>query len=167
MKIFTDIDDRTYSFDLIQDNGNLVLKDGKAALDYQLVSLGKNSYSLLLNGKSYHVQILRENGTYHVHLDGDYFPFRVEDERMRKLRELVSASSAASGERILTAPIPGLVTNIRVAVGDQIQKGQSVIVLEAMKMENELKAEADGTIKSILIEEGNAVDKDQQLLIFE
>jgi biotin carboxyl carrier protein len=67
----------------------------------------------------------------------------------------------------LKAPMPGLVLDVRVKVGDVIKKGEPLVVLEAMKMENVLKSIADVTIKKIAIEKGNAVEKNQVLIFFE
>jgi biotin carboxyl carrier protein len=67
----------------------------------------------------------------------------------------------------LKAPMPGLVLDVRVKVGDVIKKGEPLVVLEAMKMENVLKSVADVTIKKIAIEKGNAVEKNQVLIFFE
>ncbi len=167
MKVFTDIKDRTFVFELIEDNGGLkVLQEGKV-LEHELIALGHNRYSLVVNGKSYYLQIIRDNGLYHIHVDGEYFPIRVEDERMRQLRELVGAAAGGSGTLLICAPIPGLVTRVNVQEGETISKGDSLLTLEAMKMENEIKAESDGQVKQIFVEAGAAVEKDQKLILIE
>ena len=71
------------------------------------------------------------------------------------------------GPKPLRAPMPGLVVKVEVGEGDEVTPGQGLVIVEAMKMENELKAEAPGRIGRILVAEGEAVDKDQILLDFE
>ena len=165
MKIYTSIRDKTWKFDQIEQNGHARLQDNNNQIDYDFTSLGNNRYVLLLNGNSYLVQIVKENHIHHVHLDGDYFPVVVEDERTRELRALVEQGSQVDGQQTLTAPIPGLITKINIQEGDMIEQGDGLIILEAMKMENEIKADFQGTIKKILVKEGTPVEKDQALLI--
>ena len=109
----------------------------------------------------------KESLTRQTKKDGEYFEVRVEDERMRKLRELVSKAAQGSGEQIITAPIPGLITGLSVNPGDSVKAGDPLLILEAMKMENEIKSPYEGAIKSILVDKGAAVDKDQKLIIIE
>ncbi len=167
MKIFADIKEDTLVFDLIE-NGDLpILKHNKEKYDYDLRAVGNDRYFFRLNGKSFLVQIQHINDMYHVNIDGEVFDIRVEDERMRTLRELVQKATHASGEQIIAAPIPGLITGIKIKEGDQISSGDSLLVLEAMKMENEIKSQFSGTVKKIMIEVGAAVEKDQKLLVIE
>ena len=167
MKIFADINKQTYTFEMIE-NGELpILKDKNRNYDYFLKSVGNNRYFFKLNGKSYLVQMQRNAEAYDVAIDGEYFKIRVEDERMRTLRELVSKAAHASGDQMITAPIPGLITTIKINEGEKVSMGQGLVILEAMKMENEIKSHFDGVIKKIFIEQGAAVEKDQKLLIIE
>jgi biotin carboxyl carrier protein len=167
MKIFASINDKLWTFDQSEKNGTSVLRDKSQKLQYEFIDLGHNRYNLLINDTSHLVHIIKENSVYHVHLDGDYFPVRVEDERTRQLRELVEHSSQTGGGQTVLAPIPGFISKIRVSEGDTITHGDGLIILEAMKMENEIKAGQSGKIKKILIKEGTPVDKDQELLIIE
>jgi biotin carboxyl carrier protein len=167
MKIYADIRDVALEFELNENNGDSTISIDGQAQNYSLQPLGENRYSLLVGQRSYRLQMVRSNGTINVMLDGEYFPIRVEDERMRTMRELVQASGAGSAGDVVVAPIPGLLTKINVAVGDKVHKGQGLLILEAMKMENEIKASGEGTVKKILAEEGKPVEKDQQLIIIE
>lgn len=71
---------------------------------------------------------------------------------------------AAGAGKALKAPLPGVINDIKVAVGDQVKNGQTVIILEAMKMENEIQAECDGTVTSIAVNKGDSVMEDAVLL---
>ena len=167
MKIFVDIKENTYTFEMAENGESPILKDKNKIHDYFLKSVGNNRYFFKLNGKSYLVQMQRNGETYNVTIDGEYFKIRVEDERMRTLRELVSKAAHASGEQIITAPIPGLITRIKINEGEKVSMGQGLVILEAMKMENEIKSHFDGMVKKIFIKQGAAVEKDQKLLIIE
>lgn len=167
MKIFADIKENNFAFE-INENGDIpILKEKNKKLEYLLKPVGNNRYFFKLDGKSYLVQMQRQNEHYNVIIDGEYFKVRVEDERMRTLRELVNKASQTSGEQIITAPIPGLITGINISEGDKVSKGDSLLTLEAMKMENEIKSHFEGIVIKIFVEQSTAVEKDQKLLIIE
>lgn len=167
MKIFCNIGDKVWQFDQHERNGKRILSENNKSIEYAFKALENNRFVLIVNGHSYLIHIIKENGIYHIHLDGDYFPVHVEDEQTRELRALVEQSSQTTGEQKIIAPIPGLITKIKVNVGDSINENDGLIILEAMKMENEIKSESDGTVKQILIKEGMPVEKDQELIILE
>jgi pyruvate carboxylase subunit B len=98
-------------------------------------------------------------GKYALWIDGWRFDAEALDERTRAIRDLSAASAAASGPAPVIAPMPGLIVRLHVQLGDQVQAGQAVVVMEAMKMENELSAPAAGTIKVIHAVPGKAVEK--------
>jgi biotin carboxyl carrier protein len=88
------------------------------------------------------------------------------DERTRTIREMVGGTELESAKSI-SAPMPGLVLKIQVEEGQKVQAGQGVVVVEAMKMENELKASADGVVTKIEVSEGDTVDKGAVLVVIE
>jgi biotin carboxyl carrier protein len=98
-------------------------------------------------------------GEYVLRIDGHRFNIEALDERTRAVRDLTGAAAAASGPAPLKAPMPGLVVRILVQPGDEVQAGQGLVVIEAMKMENELKASGPGTVKAIPVTQGQAVEK--------
>jgi biotin carboxyl carrier protein len=106
-------------------------------------------------------------GRYTLWLDGFRHEVEALDERARAIRELSGASAGPSGPAPLIAPMPGMIVRVAVQVGDQVQAGQGLVVMEAMKMENELRATAAGTVKAILAEAGTAVEKGAILLELE
>lgn len=145
------------------------------ATDWQRVgsaiaASGAGRYSLLINHRSYEVVVRRleaddEGGQrYEVLLDGQPYEVRLEDERERALASLAGGGHE-SGDATVKAPMPGLVVTIPVAVGDAVQRGQTVAVLEAMKMENDLGAPRSGVIKEIKVSTGQAVNQGQPLVI--
>lgn len=99
-----------------------------------------------------------------IWLDGFRYETEALDERTRAIRELSGASAAASGPAPLKAPMPGMIVRVSVRAGDAVSPGQSLIVMEAMKMENELRATVAGTVKAVLVQPGTAVEKGALLL---
>ena len=124
--------------------------------------------SLLLDGAS-HRLVARavEPGRWELQLAGWRLGAEVVDERTLKIRELTGASAAASGPRPVRAPMPGLVVRVEVAPGDEVKPGQGLVIVEAMKMENELRAEVAARVKAVHVQPGQAVEKDQVLIDFE
>jgi acetyl/propionyl-CoA carboxylase alpha subunit len=121
-------------------------------------------------GNTVHRVVVRRGatrGSYTLWLDGYRFDAEALDERMRAIRALGATSGGPSGPAPLVAPMPGLIVRINVRLGDQVQPGQGLIVMEAMKMENELRAQSPGSVKSILVAPGMAVEKGAILLELE
>jgi pyruvate carboxylase subunit B len=106
-------------------------------------------------------------GRYTLWLDGFRFETEALDERARAIRELTGAAAAAAGPAPIVAPMPGMIVRISAQVGDQVQPGQGLVVMEAMKMENELRATTAGTVRAILAQPGTAVEKGAVLLELE
>jgi pyruvate carboxylase subunit B len=98
-------------------------------------------------------------GRYTLWMNGRRYQVEALDERTRAIRDLTAASASATGPRPLVAPMPGLIVRIHVQVGDVVEVGQGLVVMEAMKMENELRAISGGTVKAILALPGTAVEK--------
>ena len=106
-------------------------------------------------------------GDYTLWVNGHRFDVEALDERTAAIRELSKLSAAASGPAPLVAPMPGLIVRINVKPGDKVAQGQGLVVMEAMKMENELRASAAGTAKTILVTPGTAVEKGTILIEME
>ena len=100
-----------------------------------------------------------QRGLYTLEIDGYKYAVDAIDERTRAIRDMTARAAGASGPAPLKAPMPGLIVRVNVQVGDVVQVGQGLVVMEAMKMENELRAMTAGTVKSVLIEPGKAVEK--------
>lgn len=114
--------------------------------------------------------VVRRGGTrgaYTLWIDGFRFEVEALDERSRSIRELAGAKAGPAGPRPLTAPMPGLIVRVNVRIGDAVQAGQGLVVMEAMKMENELRAPAAGRVKSVLASPGAAVEKGAMLIELE
>jgi biotin carboxyl carrier protein len=120
-------------------------------------ALRPGSWSLIIAGRSYQVDLDRRRGAIAASVGTGEVTLRVEDALHRRLASAAGARASARGESV-RAPIAGKVVKVLVAVGDQVAPGSAVIVLEAMKMENELAAERGGTVSAIHKAAGQAVD---------
>lgn len=105
-------------------------------------------------------------GRYSLWMDGYRYEAEALDERTRAIRDLTASAAGPAGARPLLAPMPGLIVRILVAAGDRVEAGQPLVVMEAMKMENELRAAAAGTVTRVVAQAGTAVEKGALLVEF-
>jgi pyruvate carboxylase subunit B len=125
---------------------------------------------MLTVGSEVHRIVVRPGATrgrYTIWVDGFRHEVEALDERLRAIRELAGATSGPAGPAPLLAPMPGMIVRINVQVGDRVQPGQGLVVMEAMKMENELRAQAPATVKSVMTQPGAAVEKGALLIELE
>lgn len=163
MKYITTIDDQQYTIEII--DSRHVIFDGKPyEVDFKYVS-GQPVFSLLVNDKSHEAYIYDDDeGGWEVLLKGALYPVSVVDEREHRLREAFGSGPSQTGEFHLKAPMPGLVVSIPVKVGDPIKEGDVLLILESMKMQNELKSPRDGVVSRVSAKDGDHVERKQMLL---
>ena len=125
-----------------------------------MVKIGTRVYRVV-------VQRRQGRGRYTLWIDGYRFEAEALDERTRAIRDLSAASAAPVGPAPVRAPMPGLIVRVNVKAGDKVHAGQGIVVMEAMKMENELRATAAGTVKSVEVVPGTAVEKGALLVALE
>lgn len=114
---------------------------------------------LHLDGRSHMYVVRRDGDDWSVGWAGDLMSVAVEDERTRELKQLTGGSDGRKQGGVVKAPMPGLVVRVAVEEGQEIGQGASVVVLEAMKMENEIAAPVGGIVKSVNVKPGQAVEK--------
>ena len=118
----------------------------------RMVKIGTEAYRVVVEKR-------QGRGRYTLWVDGYRFETEALDERTRVVRDLSAASAVPTGPAPIVAPMPGLIVRVNVKIGDRVEAGQGVVVMEAMKMENELRATAAGTVKSVEVAAGAAVEK--------
>ncbi len=162
MKYIAVVEDVEYTVEIDHDN-QVFVNDERVEVD--LKRIGKLPvYSLLINNASREVVAEELPGNnFRVIIGGDAMTVRVEDERWRRLRQ-AKGLDMADGELALKAPIPGLVVKVLVQEGEQVQTGQSLVILEAMKMENDLRAPRAATVAHVKVKPGERVDQGQVLV---
>ena len=129
--------------------------------------LSSDTYSFLFNGKSYLFNIQPDEEGCRIAWSGRETLLEIEDERKRLLKTYVGASAAGKGVVKVKAPMPGLVVKLLVEVGSEVQKGDSLIVVEAMKMENEVKAPQSGKVTDIKVSEKQPVERGEVMVVIE
>jgi biotin carboxyl carrier protein len=125
---------------------------------------------LVTIGDEVHRVVVRRRegrGHYVLWLDGVTYDVEALDERTRTIRDLTAAAAGPAGPAPLVAPMPGLIVRVSVAPGDVVAAGQGMVVMEAMKMENELRAAGAGTVKAVHAAPGVAVEKGAVLVELE
>lgn len=126
-------------------------------------------FYIIKDHKSYNVEVLKADyaeKNFTVRVNGNKYQLDVKDKFDELLKSLGFDNLNANKVNEIKAPMPGLVLDIRVNEGDTIKKGEPVLVLEAMKMENIIKSPVDGIIKKINVKKGQAVEKNQVLVQF-
>lgn len=158
----TTIGDRQYSVEVL-DKRHISIEGKVMEVDFESIS-GQPVYSLLIDGKSYEAFVYSGEDEWQVLLQGQQYPVTVEDAREKRLRAAAGGTLQGSGEFQLKAPMPGLVVAIPVEENQQIEKGQVLLILESMKMQNELRSPRAGKIERIRIKPGESVEQRQVLL---
>jgi len=161
MKYITTVDGKEYEIEVLDDR-HIVLNGKTMQVDFESVS-GQPVFSMIVDGKSYEAYIQETDEEWQVLLRGSLYHATVEDEREKRLRA-ASGAVMEGGEFHLKAPMPGLVVVIPVEEGQVITRGQVLVILESMKMQNELKAPRDGVIGRIRVKPGESVEQKQTLL---
>ena len=162
MKYITTIDEKEFEVEVI-DERHIRIGDRLVEVDFESVS-GQPVFSLILDGKSYEAFVYQGEEDWGVLIRGRQYQVNVEDEREKRLKSSVGGGSLEGGEFHLKAPMPGLVVAILMEEGQEVKKGQVMLILESMKMQNELKAPRDGTIGRIRVKAGESVEQRQTLL---
>ena len=162
MKYITTIEDKKFAIEIIDDRHITV--DGKLyEVDFESVS-GQPVYSLIVDGKSHESYVYPGDDNWQVLMRGRLYPVSVVDEREMRLRSAAGGGVAETGEFHLRAPMPGLVVAVSVEEGQEVKRGQVILILESMKMQNELKSPRDGVIGRIRVKAGESVEQKQTLL---
>lgn len=146
-------------------DGGQVSVDGQQ-LDAHLARVPETPlYHLVLGGRAHTIAVERAGrGRWHLSVDGERLAVDALDERTHAIRQLSAATSAPLAAGIVAAPMPGLVVRVLVTPGDRVVAGQGLVVLEAMKMENELQSPGAATVRTVRVSAGEAVEKGAALV---
>ena len=165
MKYYVQIEGREYKVEI---EGDSIQLDGRP-VSVDLKQVGTHLWHLLVDGRSQTLQARRteERGCWELEVAGRPLRSLALDERRRAIRELTGAGEAASGPYEVLAPMPGLIITVEVRKDEVVEPGQGLVVIEAMKMENELKALKAGQVTDVLVAAGQAVSKGDLLVVIE
>ena len=166
MKYHITVNGREHEVVLVERAGELTVEvDGQPAeVSYDEVdSLGQ--VALVMNGETYAISIESDGSAGHVAVAGKSFKVELEDERERAAHAADRAGGKSGG--VVESAMPGVVVEVLVAVGDDVEAGQSLLILEAMKMQNEIAAPAAAKVAAVHVEQGAAVGAGEKLVTLE
>jgi len=163
MRYISEVDGLEFPVEILDEHH---VRFGGDVLEVDLAAVsGEPLYSLIVNGESFEGYVYPDEDGWQVLLLGQFYQVRVEDEREKRLRTAYQSTVRSDTELILKAPMPGLVISIPVSEGQAVEKGQILVILESMKMQNELRAPYPGTVGRLRIKAGEIVEQKQTLLI--
>jgi len=145
---------------------NQLLLNGKRE-KWDMVSIGDNHYHLIKDHKTYQIELLklnRNNKVIELRINGRKYSASIKDKFDQLLEQLGMNQSNDGRVNQIKAPMPGMILEVFIEKGSQVAKGDKIIVLEAMKMENIIKSPGDGIVKSITVKKGDRVEKNQVLI---
>jgi biotin carboxyl carrier protein len=122
-------------------------------------------YSLLIDNNSYEMLIEEQEGEYRVLLVGELYTVQVEDDFRRQMARHRPGKAKPSGRTAVKAPMPGLVVDVLVSEGQDVSTGDILLILESMKMENEVRAPCDGQVNRVQVSPSETVEKEQILVV--
>jgi biotin carboxyl carrier protein len=150
------IDEKTQKVEIDSKDGKYLVRlgDRQYNVDFQLIS--ENCLSLLVDGKAYTVFIAENQGKKYISIQGEQFC--IEEAEAESGARSLAESAGLKGVPTIASPMPGKVVKILVGYGDRVEKGQGLVIVEAMKMENEIRSASAGIVKKINFKEGDLVD---------
>jgi acetyl/propionyl-CoA carboxylase alpha subunit len=162
MRYITTIENREFLIEIL-DKNHVSVNGVIYAVDFE--SPGDQPvHSLLIDGKSYEAYISPREIGWQVLLHGSRYLLQVEDEREKMLRAGLGGGPSPTGEYHLKSPMPGLVVSIPVSEGQQVSSGDVLLILESMKMQNELRSPRDGIVTRLRVKIGDSVERRETLL---
>jgi biotin carboxyl carrier protein len=163
MKYITVVNDHEYIIE-IDNEQRIKVNDQLFDVDFQQLSEG-GILSLLLDNHSVEAIVEERDSAWEVLLHGELYSVVVQDERAYRLAKARGMAADVSGDAVIKAPMPGVIVAVAVTEGQHVHKGDKIVILESMKMENELRSPRDGTVLRIQVEAGVTVEKDQVLAV--
>lgn len=161
MKYSVTVAGKTFEVDV---DGGIVDIDGRAVAANLEAIPGTPLRQLVLDGLSHTYAVSNDDAEWTVSSGGEVRTLYVEDERTKRLGEVAGGSGRDGGGGVVMAPMPGLVLRVEVEEGQRVETGAGVVVLEAMKMENEIKVAVTGRVTAVHVDAGQAVDKGMLLV---
>jgi biotin carboxyl carrier protein len=161
MKYVTTINNKTFEIE-IQGDGSLLVNGERREVDF--MAMGPSLYSILMDTQSHELVIEEREKNIEVLMRGKLYSGKVLDERAQLMAERSGGLASETGEMSIKAPMPGLVVAVSVEVGQDVRAGQTVIILESMKMQNELKSPRDGVVQHINVASGQSVEQNKILV---
>ena len=161
------IGDKEYDLQIYREGEIYFVEYNGSRFQVEANNVGNGGFLFKIDGSSIEVGIRKNGGGLNLFLDGKELNATVEPFSLAELRKKAGAAYGADKSRLIVAPMPGLVLKTEVAAGDKVSKGQTLVIIEAMKMENMIKSPSDGVVKEVFVSAGQAVDKNAKLVELE
>jgi biotin carboxyl carrier protein len=165
MRFEAELSGETIAIEVTGQEGRYRVAVGDEVCEVDAHEAAEGIWSLLIGDVSHMVDVSERDGVSVVEVDGESYRIRVEEETRYIIR--TRGGKAAAGGQVLRAPMPGKVVHIEVEVGQAVKPGDGLVVLEAMKMENEFRAAVAGTVREIRVQAGQTVNAGDALLVIE
>jgi biotin carboxyl carrier protein len=159
------IDDVLKKITLEKKEGRFLVKDEDTTFEADIQYISPQVISILIGEKSFRVYVAKDNDKRYVYFQGQNLT--VQEPTEDSGRALAGEERAQEDELVVKAPMPGKVIKINVEENEKVRKNQTLAIVEAMKMENEIKSSIDGSVKKIHVSEGDLVDSDKPLIELE
>ncbi len=146
---------------------DFVLDGNEKELD--IIEVKSGIFHIIKDSKSYNAEVLKTNKeekSFVIRVNGNKYTIQLKDKYDELLEKLGLSNASSAKVKEVKAPMPGLVVDVRVKVGEEVKKGDALVVLQAMKMENILKCPTDASIKKIHIKKDDTIEKNQLLISF-
>ena len=164
MKIYIPQKNKFFEFEVVENGESLKISNGKRTNIVDIKQFDDNYFSLIIDNQSAIVEARSVDGDIRVVVNQHEYIIPVLNERKKIEAEILGGTENVNAQGEVLAPMPGLVLKIEVERGQAIRVGQPLVIMEAMKMENEIRSQIDGTIQEVLIKENQKVEKNDLLL---
>jgi biotin carboxyl carrier protein len=164
VKYVASIGDETHPVEVTGADGRYRVSVGEQTWDVDARLTAQGIYSLLIDGVSHVADVVDREGVCLVEVGGEWYEITVE-EQTRYIIRTRGGAAGAGRSRTLTAPLPGKISRVAVSPGQAVKTGDTLVVIEAMKMENEFKAAAAGTVAEVRVAAGDAVNAGDVLVV--
>ncbi len=157
----------TYTFE-VESKPDGMLLNGEL-FDWDIKAISHNQFHILYRNQSYTAEVVKADHAskaFTLKINGKLLQVQAKDRFDQLLEQMGMSNNGAVQVKEIKAPMPGLILAILVADGQEVKKGDPVMILEAMKMENIIKSPADGVVKTVKVNKGQSVEKNQVLVIF-
>ena len=154
-------------FEIVSDNGSLTI-DGEA-VNWDLAQIGEGYFHIIHARKSYRAELVKHDPqarTFSFKINGRLYTVGLKNKFDLLLEKMGMSANAVAKVNHIKAPMPGLIIDLRVKAGDTVAPGDTLVILEAMKMENSIKSPGEATVRNVKVGKGDSVEKGQVLIEF-
>jgi acetyl/propionyl-CoA carboxylase alpha subunit len=166
MKYFVNVDNESFKIDMAESNIEPVITINDEPIQIANMNFSATRLTFTLNNRAYAIQVQNNDAGTICWLGAKSATCEVIDEKTARYKHIVGGNGTAKRQSSLLAPMPGLIIAVEAQAGNHVKKGDGLIIMEAMKMENELRASHDCIVKEIKIVTGQTVNKGQVLVVF-